>query len=137
MILFISICFLILLIFSVGAFFIYQKSKAERNIEKAFALALASIVIFSLGLEISIFNINFYTSRGNEEINLNAKLADYKNCEGYYTFYSNEAIEITGINKEINNIHIKLNENNNYSLTTKILLTDEANRFYYGSINLR
>ncbi len=127
------ICFLILLIFSVGAFFIYQKSKAERNIEKAFALALASIVIFSLGLEISIFNINFYTSRGNEEINLNAKLADYKNCEGYYTFYSDEAIEITELNEKINNIHIKLNENNSYVSTVRILLTDEANKYYYGT----
>ena len=127
------ICFLILLIFSFGAFWVYKKSKAEKNIEKAFALALASIVLFSVGLEISLFNINFYTSRDNEEISLNAQLSDYENCEGYYTFYSDEAVEITGINKKINNIHIKLNENNNYSLTTKIILTDEANQFYYGT----
>lgn len=127
------ICFLILLIFSFGAFGVYKKSKTEKNIEKAFALAMASIVLFSIGLEISIFNINFYSSRGNEEINLNDKLADHENCEGYYTFYSDDALEINGINKKINNIHIKLNENNAHSLTTKILLTDEANKFYYGT----
>ncbi len=127
------ICVLLLLIFSFGACLIYKKSKAEKNIEKAFVLALASIVLFSLGLEFSIFNINFYTSRRNEEINLNSKLADYENCEGYYTFFTDETIEIPQINEKINNIHIKLNENNPYVITANILLTDEANQFYYNT----
>ncbi len=127
------ICFLILLIFSAGAFLVYKKSKAEGSIEKAFALALASIVIFSLGLEISVFNINYYSSRGNEEISLNSKLSDYENCEGYYTFYSGEAVEIPEINEKIKNIHIKLNSNNQSDLKVKLLLTDEANEFYYST----
>lgn len=127
------ICFLLLLIFSFGAFFIYKKSKTEKNIEKAFVLALASIVLFSIGLEASIFNINFYTSKGYEEINLETKLTDYKNCEGYYTFYTDEAIEFAEINKKFNNIHIKLNENNTSVITANILLTDEANEYYYGT----
>ena len=128
-----AVCILILLIFSLGSFLIYRKSKAEKNIEKAFALALASIVLFSIGLEISIFNINFYTSKGNEEINLNEKLSDYQNCEGYYTFFTDETIEIPEINEKINNIHIKLNNNNESVITANILLTDEANQFYYGT----
>lgn len=128
-----AICILLLLIFSFGAFFIYKKSKNEKNIEKAFALALASIVLFSLGLEISIFNINFYTSKGYEEINLEAKLKDYKNCEGYYTFFTDTTIEIPEIDEKINNIHIKLNQNNPSYVTSKIYLTDEANEFYYST----
>ncbi len=127
------ICVLLLLIFSLGAFLIYKKSKTEKNIEKAFVLALASIVLFSIGLEISIFNINFYTSKGNEEINLNEKLTDYQNCEGYYTFFTDETIEIPEINEKINNINIKLNNNNPLVITAHILLTDEANQFYYGT----
>ncbi len=127
------VCILLLLIFSLGAFLIYKKSKTEKNFEKAFVLALASIVIFSIGLEISIFNINFYASKSNEEINLNAKLTDYKNCEGYYTFFTDETIEIPQINEKINNIHIKLNENNSSVVTANILLTDEANQFYFGT----
>ena len=127
------ICVLLLLIFSSGAFFIYKKSKAEKNIEKAFFLALASIILFSIGLEVSIFNINFYTTKGYEEINLDSKLTDYKNCEGYYTFFTDETIEIPEINKKINNIHIKLNENNYNVITLNMLLTDEANEFYYGT----
>ncbi len=127
------ICILLLLIFSLGAFFIYKKSKAEKNIEKAFALAISSIVLFSVGLEISIFNINFYTSKGNEEISLNSYLADYENCEGYYTFYTDETIEIPQLNEKITNIHIDLNENNALVTTVNILLTDEANQFYYGT----
>lgn len=126
-------CILLLLIFSFGAFFIYKKSKTEKNIEKAFVLALASIVLFSVGLEASIFNINFYTSEGNEEINLEAKLKDYKNCEGYYTFFADDTIEISGINEKINNIHIRLNKNNPSYVTAKLYLTDEANEFYYGT----
>ena len=127
------ICILLLLIFSFGAFFIYKKSKVEKSAEKAFFFALASIVLFSIGLEASIFNINFYTSKGYEEINLETKLTDYKNCEGYYTFYTDEAIEFAEINKKINNIHIKLNENNTSVVTANILLTDEANEYYYGT----
>ncbi len=127
------ICILLLSIFSVGAFFIYKKSKTEKNIEKAFVLALASIVLFSIGLEISIFNINFYISKGNEEINLNSKLSDYENCEGYYTFFTDETIEIPEINQKINNIHIKLNRNNPSVVTAKLILTDEANQFYYST----
>ena len=127
------ICILLLLIFSFGAFLIYKKSKTEKNIEKAFVLALASIVIFSLGLEISLFNINFYTSKGNKEINLNSKLSEYENCEGYYTFFTDETIELPQINEKIKNIHIKLNENNPSVITANILLTDEANQYYYGT----
>ena len=127
------ICILLLLIFSFGAFLIYKKSKNEKNIEKAFILAISSIVLFSLGLEISIFNINFYTSKGNEEIRLDAKLSDYLNCEGYYTFFTDETIEVPGINEKINNIHIKLNGLNTPVVTANILLTDEANKSYYGT----
>ena len=127
------ICILLLLIFSFGAFLIYKKSKTEKNVEKAFVLALASFILFSIGLEISIFNINFYNSKDNEEISLDAKLSDYQNCEGYYTFFTDETIEIPDINEKINNIHIKLNENNPSVLTANIHLTDEANQFYYGT----
>ena len=127
------ICILILIAFSLGAFWIYKKSNAEKNLEKAFVLSLASIVLFSIGLEVSLFNINFYTSKGNEEIILNEKLSDYKNCEGYYTFYTDKTIEIPEINQKINNIHIKLNENNLSVITANILLTDEANQFYFST----
>lgn len=129
----IVMCILLLLIFSAGAFLIYKKSKTEKSIEKAFVLALASILLFSIGLEISVFNINYYTSKANEEINLNSQLSDYGNCEGYYTFFTEETIEITEINEKINNIHIKLNESNPSVITAKIFLTDEANEFYYGT----
>ena len=129
----IVMCILLLVIFSAGAFLIYKKSKTEKSIEKAFVLALASILLFSIGLEISVFNINYYTSKANEEINLNSQLSDYGNCEGYYTFFTEETIEITEINEKINNIHIKLNESNPSVITAKIFLTDEANEFYYGT----
>ncbi len=127
------ICIFILLAFSLGAFFIYKKSKSEKNLEKAFVLALASIVLFSIGLETSVFNINYYISKSNKEISLNDKLSDYKNCEGYYTFFTDETIEIPQINEKINNIHIKLNENNPLVITANIILTDEANQFYYST----
>lgn len=127
------VCILLLLLFTFGAFLVYKKSKAEKNIEKAFVLALASIVLFSVGLEISIFNINFYTSKGNKETELNTYLADYKNCEGYYTFCTDETIEIPETNEKVKNIYIKLNNNNPSVVTANILLTDEANQFYYST----
>ena len=99
------ICFLLLILFSAGSFFIYKKSDPEKSAEKAFAIALASILLFSVGLEISVFNINFYTSKGNSEINLESRLQEYKNADGSYTFYSDETVEIPELNEKIKNIH--------------------------------
>lgn len=125
------LCVLLLLAFSLCGFLIYKKSKTEKNIEKAFVMALASIVIFSLGLELSVFNINFYTTNKNTEVSLNPQLAYYENCEGYYTIDGDETVEFFEINEEITNLHIKLNENNPLVVSIKLYLTDEANQYYY------
>ena len=127
------ICFLLLILFSAGSFFIYKKSDSEKSTEKAFAIALASILLFSVGLEISVFNINFYTSKGNSEINLESRLQEYKNADGSYTFYSDETVEIPELNEKIKNIHIDLNGDNPPVVTVSLLLTDEANQFYFGT----
>lgn len=127
------ICFLLLILFSAGSFLIYKKSNTEKNTEKAFVIALASILLFSIGLEVSIFNINFYTSKGNNEINLESYLQDYKNTDGSYTFYSDETVEIPELNEKIKNIHINLTDNNSAVVTVSLLLTDEANQFYFGA----
>ena len=126
-------CVLILLAFSLGGFFIYKKSKTEKNVEKAFAMALASIVIFSLGLELSVFNINYFTTRKNTEISLNSQLIDYENCEGYYTIDSEATIEFSEIDEEISNLRIKLNENNPSVVTARLYLTDEANQNHFST----
>lgn len=127
------ICFLLLILFSAGSFLIYKKSNTEKNTEKAFVIALASILLFSIGLEVSIFNINFYTSKGNNEINLESYLQEYKNTDGSYTFYSDETVEIPELNEKIKNIHINLTDNNSAVVTVSLLLTDEANQFYFGA----
>ncbi len=129
----IVVCILFLLVFSFVALLLYKKSKAEKNTERVLVLALTSIILFSLGLEVSIFNINFYSSKSNEEISLNTYLTDYVNLEGGYTFYTGETVEFPEINEKIKNIHIKLNHNNPSVITTNILLTDEANQFYYSN----
>lgn len=127
------ICFLLLALFSVGAFFIYRKSKSAKNTQKVLLLALASFFLFSIGLEISLFNINFYISKGNREISLNPYLTEYENADGSYTVYTDETVEISGLNEKITNIHIDLNDENPAVVTADILLTDEANLFFFGS----
>lgn len=127
------LCIIFLVFFSILSFIIYRKSKTEKSFDKAFAFSLVSIVLFSIGLEISAFNINYYSTHSNKEINLNSYLGDYQNCEGYYTFNTGETIEIPQLNEKIANIYINLNENNSSKVTADILLTDEANRYYFGN----
>ena len=57
-------------IFSLVAFFVYKKAKTF-NSSKKLTFVLLSFLIFTLGLELTIFNVNFYNTRGNEEISLN------------------------------------------------------------------
>lgn len=129
----IAICFLILLAFSAISLFLYKKSNRAQTFTKACALAFGAIIILSLGLELSIFNVNFYATRKNEPVDLTSYIENYKTDDGCYVFHSGDSIEITELDEEIKNIHFNLNEKSNSPVTVKLFLTDEANQYYFGN----
>lgn len=124
-------CVLAFLIFATVSFIIYKKSKMQPNSEKAFLMAVVAILVAAVGLEVSLFNINYYSSRGNEETELNSYLEDYKTADGTYAIPLGNTVEFTDLNREITNIHISLTQNNSAKLKAQLLLTDEANAYYY------
>lgn len=126
-------CISIFIICSTAAFFIYRTSCKQKQTERIFAFAAAAILVFSLGLEVSVFNFNYYNTRGNSEISLNSHLSNYENDDGTYTVPYGAQIEFTDLNTEIDNLHIALADDNDSIITVKILLTDEANSNYYSA----
>lgn len=115
-----------------AAYLIYRFSKKQADAGRAFLVALASIVVLSIGLEMTLFNINYYTSKAYTESSLTPYLEAYKTEDGTYTVPENEEIEFSEINTEINNIRVDLTNNNKSCVTANIYLTDEANRYYFS-----
>lgn len=122
----------------VVSYFIYKKSNKMKNMIKKSAIALAVILFFSIGLEVSLFNINFYKSHSYTPLDVSAGLGEYKADDGTYTLYDGDIIEIDDINKEIKNINIKLSENCDGTVKIHIAPTDEANKnpYYTPAVRL-
>lgn len=129
----IAVCVIGLIVFASASFFLYKKSKSQAVFSKTCIFALLSIVILSIGLELTLFNINFYTSSGYSPVNLTENIGEYKTEDGCYTFPYGERIEFSDLNTEIKNIKIDLNENSNSTVDLTVYLTDEANARYYAT----
>lgn len=127
----VAVCVIGFLITSVTALILYIISKKQKNFLKSCAMALAAIVIFAVGLEVTVFNINYYTSRNNTPIDLSGHMSDNLNENGSYTFDGLAQIDFKDINTTIKNVRIDLTENNNANVKLRLYLTDEANQFYY------
>ncbi len=126
----VAICFIIALLFTASAFLLYKKSKKIKNFTKSLLVAVLSIIIFCVGLEISVFNYNFYSTRGNTPVRVDNLVKEYKK-DGVYVFPSGKEIEFLDVNEEIKNIHIELDEDNKSTVNVVVCLTDEANEFYF------
>ncbi len=127
----IILSFLILFIFSAVAFFIYKKSNGFMDVLTKSAAALIAIVIFCLGLELSLFNINYYTTRSYKATDLTHHLKDRKLKSNEYFVLNNDVFEFPELNTEIKNIRIELADNAPDKVTVSVRLTDKANQFYF------
>ena len=129
----IFICFLVFVTAAITASVLYKKSSKEKDVNKSLCLALASIVLFSVGLECSIFNINYYASAKNTEIDISERLESFKNNEGSYTIPSDELVQIAEINEDISNIRFNLSDKNPSKVSVILYLTDDANQYYFSN----
>ncbi len=123
--------FLILLLFCALAFFVYKKSDSINDIIKKSITALVAILILCTGLEISLFNVNFYTTYNYEAIDLSHYLQDRKDKKGEYTIMHTDIVEFPELNEEIKNIHIDLGNKAPDTVDVIVKLTDDANTFYF------
>lgn len=126
-----AVCIVGTVFFVILSAFIYFKGKKCETPAKILSMTLAAFIILSVGLELTLFNINFYTSKGYEETDLAPFTEDCKTEDGCYSFAAGDFAEFTGLNAEIKNIKIKLNETAPERVKVTLLLTDEANADYY------
>ena len=129
----IAICVIGLIIFAILSLVIYKQNKKQKGLTKASLVALAAFFVLSIGLELTVFNINFYTSKGNTPTDLTPYLENHKTDEGCYTFTGGEDLQFSELNTEIENLKIDLSSQNRSSTKLTLYLTDEANQFYYGT----
>ncbi|MBR0535639.1 MAG: hypothetical protein IIX14_04600 [Clostridia bacterium] len=127
------LCLLLLIVFGITAFFLYRKSNSVKNITKRCIIAILAMVVLSVGLEISVFNINFYADHKNQPIDLNHYLSDRMDKNGNYTILPGSEIEFPEIGADIDNIKIIPADEAPDSIDVTIQLTDEANKYYFST----
>jgi hypothetical protein len=114
-------------IFSLVAFFVYRKAKTF-NSSKKLTFVVLSFLIFTLGLELTIFNVNFYNTRGNEEISLKQYMSYNADSNNRYTFSAdNDTVYFSEIETKVENIYINVISSPYKNTPVKIKLSDEAN----------
>ncbi len=114
-------------IFSLVAFFVYRKAKTF-NSSKKLTFVVLSFLIFTLGLELTIFNVNFYNTRGNEEISLNQYMSYNADSSNKFILTAdNNTVYFPEIETEVDNIYISVISSPYKNTPVKIKLSDEAN----------
>ncbi len=121
-----------LVVFSLLALFIFKKSKKCSENNKRLLLVILSLVIFALGLETTIFNVNFYSSFSLEKISLNRYLTNFQVNNDYVITYENSTVFFPEIDEEVKNIYLDLNTASaSGNVSVSIKLSDEANVVTY------
>lgn len=124
-------CIALFILVAIISLIIYKLSKKELGIAKGCFIAFVAILVFSLGTEATLFNINYFSSRSFKEESLYEDIVEYKTADNTHTFYNDIQILFMDVNAEIENIHIDLSDNCSETATVKIYLTDEANEYFY------
>ena len=119
-------------IFSLIAFLIFKKANklSQFNTKKLLTILL-SFFVLSVGLEATIFNINFYNTFGNEPIDLNHYLSYQEDNNTYVFTWENSTVYFPEINQNVENIYIDVADAGFRNIPIKIKLSDEANLVTY------
>lgn len=124
-------CIALFILVAIISLIIYKLSKKELGIAKGCFIAFVAILVFSLGTEATLFNINYFSFKSFKEESLYEDIVEYKTADNTHTFYNDIQILFMDVNAEIENIHIDLSDNCSETATVKIYLTDEANEYFY------
>ena len=126
------LCIFGALLFTAAAVLIFKKSKGQKRAVRFAAFTAAGAVVLALGLELTVFNINFYTSRGYEETDLTPYFAAELEGDGVYTVPNGDTAEFP-VNAEIKNIKLDIAAKGDEAVRVRLYLTDEANANYFST----
>ena len=119
-------------IFSLLAFFIYKKANKDFKDNKKLLATLLSFLVFAVGLEVTVFNVNFYNNFKNEEIPLNHYLEYFELNNKYVLTYENNTLFFPEIDENIKNIHFDIADiNTEKNIPVTIKLSDDGNLVTY------
>lgn len=108
--------------------FLFKYSEKKEGLKKLCLLTVCFLIL-SFGLELTLFNVNKYTSANYNEISLNSSLETNKTNEGIYTFSGDrDTIYIPEFNEKINNLYFDIANKNENNIEVEIFLTDDANK---------
>ncbi len=112
---------------------IYRNTVKQKGETKKFLIALTSFLILSIGLELSLFNINFYNTQSLSPVDKSYVLEKKESEENYFNIENDYILEIPEINEKLSNIYINLSEKNEGIVKVRISLTDESNEFFFNT----
>ncbi len=114
-----------------AATFIFRLSK-NKPYTKKLLLVILSALVGVLGAELTIFNVNFYATRGYEEIPLERYLSPYLTEDGIYEITSAEnTLVFNELYAEIKNIKLDMVYDSTSSVQVEIKLTDDGNEYLF------
>lgn len=128
-------CIALFILVAIISLVIYKFRKRIGDLAKSHFIAFLAILLFAIGTEATLFNINYYTAKDYSEISLEHYVAEHKTTDDTYTFYNDEQTYFLDINKEIKNIRIDMSENSFDTTNVTVYITDEANEYLYQSGN--
>lgn len=93
------------------------------------------VLAIAVLLEVFLFNVNFFITRGYEEVDLSDQLGLVQDQQGYYRLTEhNRSMEFHDLNTEVHNIHLDLaGWQSAQLLTFRIQFTDEAHQTYFAT----
>ncbi len=124
-------CIALFILVAVISLIIYKFSKKDSDIAKGIFISFLAILIFSLGTEATLFNINHYLTKDYREESLYEHIVEYKTADNTHTFYNDETIYFIDVNERVENIHIDISDTNTEAVNVKVFLTDKANEHLY------
>ena len=126
------ICIIGAVIFTAAAVLIFKKSKVQQSAMRFAAFTAAGAAVLSLGLELTLFNVNYYASRGYTETDLTGYFADELADDGVYTVPSGDTVEFP-VECVIKNIKLDIKSSGEAAVRVRLYLTDEANANYFAT----
>ncbi len=127
----IAICLFIFAVFSGLAIFLYKKTCKSHNATRNCIGALLAVLLFVVGTELSVFNINYYTTRNYQPQSINDFAVEAEIRDGIFIIPVGTETEFLGINTYIKNIKITLDDTAPLYTEVTLKLTDEANSYYF------
>ncbi len=131
MIILMAVCFILtLLIFG----FVYLKGKKAAGNKQQFIIHILSFLVLAAGLEMTVFNINFYASQNFNEVSFKQYTTDSVFDAAVAKITPENNIVTARFNgMAVKNLYFDICESSNENIPVTVYISDEGNENYYGT----